>query len=456
MPILCAKQCQQARLSRDRRFDGRFYIAVKTTGIFCRPICPAMLPKESNVEYFADATQAADAGYRPCLRCRPDSAPGSWAWRGTETTLHRAIHLIDEGALQQQSLNVLAARLGVSDRYLRMLFQDNLGLSPKRYALMRQLMFAKQLLHSSPLTVTDIALASGFNSVRRFNDAFQKQFRLTPTDIRKAGRTQRQNRVLLAYRPPLNWSHLLEFYRLRMVDGMERIIGQRYERTIEINGTQGWFAVEPEDDHQLSLSFELSDLSTLRPLVQLVRRLLDLDADIDTIQSHLQKTPLGEHLTDGLRIPGVASTWEAGVRAILGQQISVKAAINQVNRVVQTLGADDGLHPDLPYRFPTPVQIAQADLSFLRMPASRRDTLKRFAEFVRDDPDASVNDWLQIKGIGPWTVQYAKLRGLSEPDEFLSGDLVVRKQLEQLPTFDTNDLSPWGSYATFQFWNLAS
>ncbi|EAR11295.1 AlkA N-terminal domain-containing protein [Reinekea blandensis] len=456
MEELTRAQCQQARMARDARFDGRFFVAVKTTGIFCRPICPAMLPKESNVDYYFNAALASAAGFRPCLRCRPDSAPGSWAWRGTQSTVHRALRLIETGALQEQTLPELCERLGVSDRYLRQLFQQQIGMSPKTYAQIQQLMFAKQLLHSSQLTVTDIAIASGFNSVRRFNDAFQKHWQLTPTDLRRQRTTSQSNQLTLAYRPPLNWEHLLAFYRLRQVTGVEQLDDQSYARTLELNQARGWFRVKPGKGHYLTLDFELSDLSQLRPWVATIRRMLDLDADIATIEHHLHQTPLRDILSEGVRIPGVASPWEAGIRAILGQQVSVKAAITQLNRFVTALGENVPGPEGLNRLFPTAQQAAKADLSFLPLPESRRATLHRFADFVSRTPDADINEWLTIKGIGPWTLQYAKLRGLSDPDQFLMGDLIIKKTLNALPPFSPDQLSPWGSYATFHCWNHAS
>lgn len=453
---LTHEQCRQARLARDARFDGRFFVAVKTTGIFCRPVCPAMPPKESNVEYFFNAALASGAGYRPCLRCRPESAPGSWAWRGTESTLARAVRLIESGALQEQRLPALCERLGVSDRYLRQLFQQQIGLSPKTYAQVHQLMFAKQLLHNSHLSITDIALASGFNSVRRFNDAMQKHWQLTPSELRRRATVPRANRLTLAYRPPLNWSHLLAFYRLRQVVGVESIDGDSYARTLQINHSYGWFRASPGDGHCLLLDFELSDLSQLRQWVAVVRRMLDLDADMATIEQHLHRTPLSSLLSEGLRIPGVASAWEAGIRAILGQQVSVKAAITQLNRFVHALGASLPGPEGLTRLFPTAQQVAQADLSFMPLPASRRTTLQQFAAFICDHPNAKVDDWLRIKGIGPWTVQYAKLRGLSDPDQFLHGDLIIKKTLATLPSVSLDQLTPWGSYATFHCWSHAS
>lgn len=442
--------CRQARLSRDARFDGRFFVAVKTTGIFCRPICPACPPKEDNVDYFS--TAAVQAGYRPCLRCRPDSAPGSWAWKGVETTLQRAIQLIEQGTLQEQSLVELADRLGISDRYLRQLFQQHLGMPPKQYALFQQLMFAKQLLHSSSMSIADVGLAAGFNSVRRFNDAFHKTLKLKPGDIRKGAKSSLHNSIQLAYRPPLNWQHTLNFYHLRLVQGTEQIEADSYARSFRLQDTQGWFRVTPSQNNTLSMQFQLDDMTRLRALVSQVRRLLDLDADCHSIEAHLAQTPLHALLSSGLRIPGVWSAWEAGVRAVLGQQVSVKAAITHLNRLVEQLSPMIG---NWRY-FPTPEAVAQADLSFLKMPQSRKDTLKALARLVQAEPNSDPEAWLGIRGIGPWTIQYAQLRGCSEPDHFLHSDLVIKKALSGLEPFDTTQLSPWGSYATFHCWNAQS
>lgn len=449
---LTDQQMQNARLSRDARFDGGFFIAVRTTGIFCRPVCPANAPKESNVEYFLTAAQAANAGYRPCLRCHPESAPGSWAWRGAETSFLRALRLIDEGALQEHSLEALAERLGITDRYLRKLFQQHLGLAPKQYALLQQLMFAKQLLHHSQLSIADIGIASGFNSVRRFNDAFRKHLQLKPSEFRQRPKGTSPNQLFLAYRPPFHWQHTLNFLSQRLVSGVEEIDGQTYRRRFRLNDATGWFSVTPSDHHALQFEFEISDLSELKNLVTRVRRMFDLDADLLSIENHLKQTALNPILTEGIRIPGVWSTWEAGVRAVLGQQVSVKAAITHLNHLVEQCGqSESGTR-----FFPSPAVVAQSDLSFLRMPQARKDSLKRLAEFVTEHPDAEPSDWLSIKGIGPWTIQYAQLRGRSEPNHFLTTDLVVKKTISQLAPVDADELSPWGSYATFHCWNAQS
>ncbi|WP_045385735.1 DNA-3-methyladenine glycosylase 2 family protein [Vibrio rotiferianus] len=445
---LTREQCQRARMARDSRFDGRFYIAVKTTGIFCRPICPANLPKEENVEYFTDKTQALKAGYRPCLRCRPDSAPGSWAWKGVETTFQRAITMIDRGELQNQSLAALSKRLGISDRYLRMLFEQYLGMSPKQYAQYQQLMFAKQLLHSSSMSVTEIGFAAGFNSTRRFNDAFQKILQLTPSQIRrKEFDGMGTNRIVLPYRGALNWQHMLNFYRLRAIEGVEQVTEDAYLRNVSLDDCQARFKVTQGEGY-LEMEFDIEDVTKLLSLVAGVRRMFDLDADICTVEQHLEYIAPGLVKTQGIRIPGVWSAWEAGVRAVLGQQVSVKAAIGQLNLLVETLSKDQQVR-----HFPTPEVIACADVSFLRMPQSRKDTLVRFAQYMQQNPEADPQQWLELKGIGPWTVSYAQLRGQSQPDCFLDKDLVVKKAMPNYPSLNTHTASPWGSYATFHLWN---
>lgn len=445
---LTFEQCQKARMSRDSRFDGRFYVAVKSTRIFCRPICPANLPKEENVEYFTDKTQALRAGYRPCLRCRPDSAPNSWAWKGVETTFQRAITMIDNGELHQHSVSELAERVGISERYLRMLFEQYLGMPPKQYAQYQQLMFAKQLLHSSSMSVTEIGFAAGFNSTRRFNDAFKKALKLTPSQVRrKEPEIAQNNCIALPYRGDLNWEHMLDFYRLRAIEGVECVTADSYERSVVLKGSKAWFKAKKGANH-LELEFRVEDASTLQMLVTGVRRMFDLDADIRTVERHLNYVAPDIVSTPGIRIPGVWNTWEAGVRAILGQQVSVKAAIGQLNLLVEKIS-----EAGAPRYFPEPIDIVNADVSFLRMPQSRKNTLVSFAQFMMQNPAAEPLQWLNIKGIGPWTVSYAQLRGESQPDCFLHHDLVVKKAMQRYPLLNAQTASPWGSYATFHLWN---
>lgn len=459
--MLQAHICQKARLSRDIRFDGIFFIAVKTTRIYCRPICPANAPLEKNTLYFAHAIEAANAGYRPCLRCRPDSAPGSPAWQGVHTTLSRAIHLIKQGILQEGKLADLTLRLGISDRYLRLLFQKHLGTSPKAYALYQQCLFAKQLLHQTNLPITQIALASGFNSIRRFNDYFRTQLQLTPSEIRnltKKGAPKLQ--LHLSYRPPYDWHAMQQFLAARFISQLEWCDENNYGRSFDWHGSTGTFNAEHiEHEHKFIVIVDVTELGRLQAIVNNIRRILDLDADMQTIEQNLQQNFPKFIIKSGLRLPGTWTLFEAGIRAILGQQISITAARNLVSQLVDELGesiADKKL-------FPTPCAITSSDLSFLKIPTSRKQTLQNLArhyltskldknnyEQKYDDPD----QWLHLKGIGPWTINYAKMRGQSHPDIYLAGDLGVKNAVKELSQPINFDLaSPWGSYFTLQLWS---
>lgn len=321
---------QRARKSRDPRFDGKFFVAVKTTGIYCRPICPATTPKEENITYFLTAIEAANAGYRPCLRCRPDSAPNSPAWKGVNTTLDRAIKLIDQGVLQNGSIEDLSMRLGIGSRYLRQLFKKHLGISPKAYELYQKCLFAKKLLHQTKLPITQVALASGFNSIRRFNDCFQSQLNLTPSQIRKSGKGGLNDIELqLSYRPPYNWVFVREFFSSRLITDIEWCDEQSYGRTFEWRGTSGKFTAQHlQHKNMFNVSIKLNDARHLKAIVNNIRRLLDLDVDTQSIDQNLyQNFRMLKMFKKGVRIPGIWNIFEAGVRAILGQQISVKNAV---------------------------------------------------------------------------------------------------------------------------------
>lgn len=455
----------QARKARDARFDGVFFTAVKSTGIYCRPICPANAPLEENVEYHQSAISAAESGFRPCLRCRPDSAPKSCAWLGSETTFQRALSLIQRGALQEHSIQDLAERLGVSDRYLRQLFQKNLGTSPKKYAIYQQCLFAKQLLHDSNLNVSDIAFASGFNSVRRFNEAIKQQLNLTPREIRKGEPVEISGLNLqLNYRPPYAWQKMLGFLHKRVIPSLEWASDEHYSRTIEYATTQGYFTISANPEkHRFDLHLQLNEYQHLNVITQRIRLLFDVDAPIAEID-HQLSTEIGDlvNYLPGLRVPGIWSTFEAGVRAVLGQQVSVAAAQKLVTRFVEELGtALDLDHIEAvdecstPRLFPQPSAVVSHSLDFFRMPQSRKDTIRRLAEhfLMSDDPD-DIDAWLDIKGIGPWTVNYVKLRATKDPDIWLAGDAGLKnaiKSLGQEP--DLVRTRPWRSYLTLQIWN---
>lgn len=449
--------CQQARLSRDRRYDGLFFIAVTSTGIYCRPVCPVQPPKEQNVRYYATAHEAALAGYRPCLRCHPDSAPGSSLWIGADVTLKRAIRLIDEGALHDSNVAALASRLGISERYLRKLFQEKLGIAAKQYALYRQVLFAKQLLHQTALPITDIAFMAGFGSLRRFHDEFKQQLRLTPSQVR-GNRTRHMSTILqleLPYRPPLNWPLMLAFYQARTLEGMEWVAGETYGRTIywPLHQPQyhGWFEVTPDPTLPvMQLKLDWPDANSLQAVVHHIRQVLDLDADSQTIDQHLAAAG-GFPVHVGLRLPGLWSPFEAAVRAVLGQQVSIAGARTQLNRLVQGIAATT--LPDGRRRFVTPSELANSALDMIKVPQARRATLNALGAAVQQQPHDAPTAWLSIKGIGPWTVSYALMRGQGEPDVWLGGDLGIQKALKAV-AIDPSAFAPWRSYATFQLWHL--
>ncbi|MBC3766559.1 DNA-3-methyladenine glycosylase 2 family protein [Neptunicella marina] len=450
---MCAlSHYQQARLTRDPRFDGQFFIAVKSTGIFCRPVCPARLPKESNVEYFELASQALEHGYRPCLRCRPDSAPHSYAWKGIDTTVERALRLLSD--YPHLSIENIAEKLGISDRYLRKLFKSKIGLTAKQFQLNQQLLFAKKLLQETTMSVEQVAQSTGLQSARRLQELMQRSLRLTPRQLRRKASNVPTGIIVLEmpYRPPYCWAHMRDFLARRAVAGSEWVDEKSYARLFRFAQTQGWFkATHQPQRNSFSLEIELTDLSCLKPLLANIRRLFDLDADMSVIEQQLLKTGFPvDKLLHGLRLPGVWSAFEAGCRAVLGQQVSVTAAINQLILLVDTLGEQTARGK----LFPTAEQIKEADLSFLRMPNARRETLKALAGFCVEQPDADVQQWLSIKGIGPWTVDYTKMRGLSNPDIYLGGDLVIKKQTEHMQ-FEADNAAPWRSYLTLQLWNQA-
>ncbi len=378
-------------------------------------------------------------------------------------TLDRAIRLIDEGSLQEGSLEQLAERLGISDRYLRQLFKQHLGLSPKSYALYQQCLFAKQLLHQTKLPITQVALASGFESVRRFNDCFKSQLKLTPSQMRKSAGDQANALMLtMYYRPPFDWARMQGILAGRAVDKLEWCDETSYGRTFNWHGSAGTFTAKHDGNkNRFEVTVELSDVKVLKAVINNIRRILDVDVDMQAVEQDLQHClPADFPFHSGVRVPGIWDMFEAGIRAILGQQISVVAARNLVTTLVKELGEQHGDH----YLFPNPQSIANSELAFLKIPGSRKQTLRNLAQhYLTDEEPNAAENWLKLKGIGPWTVDYAQMRGLSAPDIFLAGDLGVKnamkKSLEhkedsdKAVEFDSATASPWRSYLTFQLWS---
>tara|TARA_R110002110_G_scaffold303525_2_gene517650 strand:+ start:17010 stop:18449 length:1440 start_codon:yes stop_codon:yes gene_type:complete len=453
--------CQRARLARDPRFDGEFFIAVKTTGIYCRPVCPARPPAEKNVLYFRHAVQAATAGYRPCLRCRPESAPGSPAWHGSQTTVHRALSLIEQGALNDGKLTALALRLGVGERYLRKLFQRELGVSPHSVAHNKRLLLARKLLVESTLPLTDVAHAAGFNSVRRFNSAMQEQFRQTPGDLRKSSSAVSNTpliRLELHYRPPYDWEGICAFLRRHCVEGVESLEGDVYQRKLLINGAPATVYVSPvHSRNALELRVRCEDNRQLMPIMANVRRMFDLDANPPAIADNLGSIAALKPLLQagtGLRSPGYWSLYEAAIRAIIGQQVSTAAARGICARLARACSAD----PEH-LVFPSAADISQLDDTHFPMPTRRRETLRTLCRHLQDTEESlSLELLASLKGVGPWTVAMTSMRGAGDTDVFPDKDLGLEKAWQTLApgtlslTEAAANWRPWRSYAANLLW----
>jgi AraC family transcriptional regulator, regulatory protein of adaptative response / DNA-3-methyladenine glycosylase II len=469
----------RARRSRDARFDGKFFIAVTSTRIYCRSICPAKISKDANVRYYATAAEAAAAGFRPCLRCRPEAAPGSPAWLGTSAVVRRALRLIQEGALDQGSVEELAGRLGVGARHLCRLFTRHVGVAPAAVAQTRRLHFAKQLLDETSLPITEVALASGFGSVRRFNDVFKRIYQRSPREMRKAGvrrGADAQIRLRLTYRPPYDWESVIRFLARRALRGVECVESGYYGRTVRTATGYVIIRIKPAvDADALDLSIQGGEAPDLLPLSSAARRMFDLAADPARITTVLEADPLLRELVmrgPGLRIPGTWDLFESGVRAIVGQAITVAAGRTIVERLVECAGrriATDG--QGLTHLFPTPDAIIEADLQAVGLPRTRAEALRAFARAVQQgaiDPHGTTEQLVEVlsalPGVGAWTAGYIVLRGLGEPDGFPSGDLILKRQAGSAGVpLTVRELDaraeqwrPFRGYAVLHLWEAAA
>lgn len=478
---------ERARLARDSRFDGQFYVGVKTTGIYCRPICPANSPKSQNVAFYPSAAAAGESGFRPCLRCRPESAPGTPVWGGTSTTVRRGLRLISSGALDAGNIEGLAARLGVTNRHLRRLFSQHLGASPLAVARTQRLHFAKQLINETSLPMSHISTAAGYGSVRQFNATFRKTYGKTPRELRRlsdhvysTGRSATLS-VRLAYRTPFNWQAMLDFFTYRATPGVEEIDGLVYRRTISLGGSHGIIEVQP-DERAGYLLLTLREISTgaLFDTVQCARDVFDLDAPAAEIDAALGKdSALGKMLKKqpGVRVPGAWNGFELTVRAILGQQISVKGATTIAGRIAARYGARLAIgHSDDPEAlhrlFPTPDRLARARFNDIGLISSRAQTIRTLARAVQkgdvnfeaiQDPDTFCENLKSIRGIGDWTAQYVAMRALKNPDAFPASDLALLKVLAYPARMTPKELQaraekwrPWRAYAAMALWNSLS
>jgi len=480
--ILDPQLCYSAIQSRDARFDGQFFTAVLTTGIYCRPICPALTPRAENVRFFVSASAAEEQGFRPCLRCRPEASPGTPDWQSSSALVSRALRLIAEGLLDEAGVEGLAQRLNIGTRQLRRLFVSELGAPPSAVAHTRRLHFAKKLIDETGLPMSEIAFCAGYSSIRRFNAAIRGAYDRSPTELRRAGGSGQAEvgdlnlRLRLSYRPPFDWPALLRFLQARAIPGVEVVEMDSYRRTLRIGDSAGVIEVRNVEAGQhllLSVPPELS--RGLMHISERMRALFDLRADPLTISNHLkgeEGMPALVERFPGLRVPGAWDGFEVAVRAILGQQVSVKAANTLAGRLVKRYGeplqtsADDRLA----YLFPRPERLAEASLSTIGLTPGRIEAIRALARAVRDSEldfgttlglEEALARLTDMPGIGPWTAQYIAMRALSEPDAFPAGDLALRRAAAgpEGGTLTESQLRqraeawrPWRAYAAMYLW----
>lgn len=469
--------CEQARLSRDARFDGLFFTAVTSTRIYCRPVCPAPAPKPTNIVYYRHAAAAEAAGFRPCLRCRPELAPGDGAWRRGDDVVARALKLIDQGVLVDAPLATLADKVGLGERQLRRLFSERLGATPNEVHGTRRLLFAKQLLTETTLPVTQVALAAGFGSLTRFNTTFREEYRMAPRELRKREVPPAHGAVTLrlGYRPPYDLTAMLDFLRGRALPGVEIVDERSYRRVIGTAEAPGWLRVSAwgEQAHALRLELHGAAPAQLLGIVHRLRRMFDLDADPHVIAQALgddaRLRPLLQ-ARPGLRLPSGWDGFEIAVRAVIGQQVSVAAARTLTARLAQRHGTPLPLVFDgLTHLFPTPDRLVDVDLTEIGLTRARADTIRGLSRALLEgrvdfNPERTLDDftarWVALPGIGPWTAHYMALRALGHPDAFPADDLVLQKAVPidgvrmtaKALTARAEAWRPWRAYAVIHVW----
>lgn len=469
----------RAVAARDARFDGVFFTGVCTTRIYCRPICKVRTPRATSCLFFTTAAAAEAAGFRPCLRCRPELAP----YALQQNLAHAIWHRIADGALNQGSIEKLAQEVGLSSRQLRRVLLQEFGVTPVELAQTQRLLFAKKLLQETRLPITKLAYAAGFGSVRRFNTLFEQRYRMNPGTLRRtAGESGEGLELRLAYRPPYAWDALLAYLKGRAMPGLESVDGNAYQRSVRMEGMTGWITVRhlPERS-QLILQVAPSLSTILMPLMARVRSQFDTGANPTVIQSHLDNDPVLSRqmaVTPGLRVPGAFDLFELAARAVLGQQVSVAGATTLSGRLVQKFGEPFATPwSGVTHHFPLPVLLAGVpaeDIAQIGLPKARAGTLRQLAQHVLDgglqrqagvSADAVVAQLKTIPGIGEWTAQYVAMRAMRFPDAFPAGDLALQKAAAIAPETRITEKallqrarpwSPWRSYAALLLWQSLS
>lgn len=475
---LDAASCYAALAARDTRFDGVFYVGVRTTGIYCRPICPARLPASIRCEFFASAAEAERAGYRACWRCRPEIAPGNAAVDARSRLARSAWARIEAGFLNDHSLGELGQALGVTSRHLRRVTEAEFGISPVELAQTRRLALAKQLLHDTRMSMADVAFAAGFGSVRRFNSLFQERFKRRPSSVRRdhgAGAPGTDTISLrLDFRPPFDWEALLSFLRARAIPRVEVVDSGQYRRSVALDGHVGWVAVGAEPGrNRLRARVALSLAPKLMEITSRLRAQFDLDARPDIISAHLGLDPILQPLLrvrPGLRVPGAFDGFELAIRAVLGQQVSVRAATTISGRLVDRFGREVNCELDgIARTFPTAGMMADATVAQVKkigIPETRARTIVALARLLAEgrvdlspggDPESVVAALQTVTGIGPWTAHYLAMRALRWPDAFPAGDLAVRRALgvDTARAAERRSVPwrPWRAYAVVHLWS---
>lgn len=482
--LLDAKACYTAMLARDSRFDGRFFVGVASTGVYCRPVCRARIPKPENCSFYASAAAAEASGFRPCLRCRPELAPGLAPVDAEARLARLAAERMKADGLSDQTIAGLADSLGVTDRHLRRVFASEYGVSPIVWLQIQRLLTAKHLLADTPLPIMQVAMDAGFGSVRRLNALFRKHYHCSPTDFRRTAGTSHDSAehitLLLAYRPPFAWETLLNFLGARAIPGVEQVDSSQYRRTVSVTHKgkthQGWISVSncPERN-VLAVTLSSSLFPVLNQVLTRVRFLFDLNCTPEEIQEQLGNMHIGEDrvFEPGLRIPGCFDVFEMTVRAILGQQITVRAARTLAMRFAARLGESvQTPFRELTVTFPTIERICDLEqpveehLGPLGITRARTRSIRALAEALKQgtvrlgtgaDPKREMKNLAALPGFGPWTVQYLAMRALGWPDAFPHTDYGVKKALGNLPPKEILALaegwSPWRSYATLCLWN---
>jgi AraC family transcriptional regulator, regulatory protein of adaptative response / DNA-3-methyladenine glycosylase II len=469
LPVMERDQLYKALLSRDHRYDGRFYFGVTTTGIYCRPICPAK-PKLKNLLFYKSKAEAESAGFRPCMRCRPDLSPLSPQWKGTGGIISRALALVEKGNLQGRGLADIADQLGMTDRHLRRLFQDHIGASPIAFAISRRLHLARQLLVQTDLSVLDIATAAGFSSLRRFNDAFSKTYKMPPMNFRKENSSPSLKSdfltIELPYTPPMDWAGLMHFFQRHGVYGLEVFENDSYARHFKTSNGLNFFRVRHESEKErLKVEIKVAHLSDLAPTIEKIRCQFDLAHNphhIDIPKSLIKKHPDLIQETRAARVPGGFDSFEIAISIILGQLVSVEQAKNNVRKLVERFGekTKSSFHQSLTHLFPTPKILKDADFEGLGFTKARVHAIKELSRQVfcgeiqldrACDLQTTRSQLLAIKGIGPWTVEMMALRCLADTDAFPAKDLIIERALQTFE-LDSTEISPWKAYLTLAIW----